>query len=92
MSAPVSSPLPTTLTAYTAAAARGSLLALLDTPAANLDASGVESCDALGLQLLVSARLRADALERRWSIVSPSAALRDACDFCGLPISTLSNC
>lgn len=92
MPAPASSPLPTTLTAYTAAAARESLLALLDAPAASLDASGVETCDALGLQLLVSARLRADALGKAWQVASPSAALRETCELCGLPISALSNC
>jgi anti-anti-sigma regulatory factor len=55
-----------------------------------LDLSGVDSCDAAVLQVLLAARKSASQLEKPFGVVSLSAAVLETCAALGLPLEELA--
>ena len=76
--------LPSHLLISEARALKALLLGLLVEPHLTLDASGVTSVDAAGVQLLLAAALEARARGGRLSLRAPSSALRGALTLSGL--------
>lgn len=71
---------------YNVETTRDALAALLaDRPGLDLDLSGVESCDAAGIQLLLAARRSALAAEKTFSIRTFASAVTKCGGLIGLP-------
>jgi anti-anti-sigma regulatory factor len=85
---PAIPPLPVELTIYAVTELRAQWLAALDAgpPEGDcvVDASAVAEVDGAGVQLLVALSRQLAAHERGLRLVSPTAALRDACATLGL--------
>lgn len=76
---------------YHVEAAREALLAGLTTrPSLELDLSGVETCDAAGLQLLIATQRSAVAAGKSFSLVTPAPAVDQCRELLGLPPQTLT--
>jgi anti-anti-sigma factor len=71
---------------YNVEAARDALTAILrDGHGLDLDLSGVETCDAAGIQLLAAARRSTLAAERPFFLRTPAPAMLQCGELLGLP-------